>query len=179
MLKYLLLLLTSTIFMSSNVKKIYAFSAQSRMQDWRIVNDGVMGGLSTSLLRLTDSGHGQFSGHVALANNGGFASVQLDAVVPLNSEIKYIIFRIKGDKKNYEFRLKSTLSQAESYVHLFKTSGEWQTIKIALAEFAPQYRGRKLNSANFNFSKIEQLSILIANKQEEDFELLLDYIGVE
>ena len=179
MFKYFLLLLTSTLFMSSSVKKIYAFSGQSRVQDWRIVNDGVMGGLSTSSLRLADRGHGQFSGHVALANNGGFASVQLDTDVQLNSEVKYIIFRIKGDKKNYEFRLKSTLSQAESYVHLFKTSGEWQTIKIALAEFAPQYRGRKLNSANFNFSKIEQLSVLIANKQEEDFELLLDWIGVE
>ncbi|MBC7494288.1 MAG: CIA30 family protein, partial [Flavobacterium sp.] len=130
-------------------------------------------------LRLTDSGYGKFSGHVALTNNSGFASVQIDTDVQLNSEVKYIIFRIKGDKKNYEFRLKANISQAESYVHPFETSGEWQTIKIALAEFAPQYRGRKLNSANFNFSKIEQLSVLIANKQEEDFELLLDWIGVE
>jgi hypothetical protein len=32
---------------------------------------------------------------------------------------------------------------------------------------------------NFHFESIEQLSFLIANKQEEDFQLLIDWIGLE
>jgi len=36
-----------------------------------------------------------------------------------------------------------------------------------------------MNIPNFNFENIEQLSFLIANSQEEDFELLIDWIGLE
>ena len=43
---------------------------------WRIVNDGVMGGLSSSDLELTKDRTAIFSGFVSLDNNGGFASVR-------------------------------------------------------------------------------------------------------
>jgi hypothetical protein len=36
-----------------------------------------------------------------------------------------------------------------------------------------------MNIPNFDFASIEQLSFLIANKQDEDFELLIDWIGLE
>jgi hypothetical protein len=64
-------------------------------------------------------------------------------------------------------------------VHSFSTSGEWENIRLPINEFYPQFRGRKLNIPNFNFNSIEQMSFLIANKQEEDFELLIDWIGLE
>lgn len=161
------------------MNKIYTFSTQTNVKEWRIVNDGVMGGISQSSLRLTDAGHGQFSGQVSLANNGGFASMQLNTTIKLAEEKKFIVLRIKGDGKRYEFRLKGEISQSESYVHQFTTSGEWENLKLAISEFYPQFRGRKLNIPNFNFESIEQLSFLIANKQEEDFELLIDWIGLE
>ena len=121
---------------------------------WRIVNDGVMGGISGSSLVLTDAEHGRFSGHVSLANNGGFASVQLNKTIKLAGERKFIVLRVKGDGKRYEFRLNSEPSQYESYVHQFDTSGEWETIKLAISEFYPTFRGSKLNIPNFNFEQI-------------------------
>ena len=178
-MKYVLILLTLSFFTKSNMNKIYTFSTQTNIKEWRIVNDGVMGGISQSSLVLTDAGHGQFSGHVSLANNGGFASVQLNTTIKLAEEKKFIVLRVKGDGKRYEFRLKGEISQSESYVHQFTTSGEWENIKLPISEFYPQFRGRKLNIPNFNFENIEQLSFLIANKQEEDFELLIDWIGLE
>lgn len=159
--------------------KIYTFSTQTDVKEWRIVNDGVMGGISKSTLTLTNSGHGQFSGHVSLANNGGFASIQLNTKIKLSKEIRFIVLRIKGDGKCYDFRLKSNISQSESYVHQFATSGKWENIVLSINEFYPQFRGRKLNIPNFNFKSIEQLSFMIANKQEEDFSLLIDWIGLE
>jgi NADH dehydrogenase [ubiquinone] 1 alpha subcomplex assembly factor 1 len=161
------------------MNKIFTFTPQTNIKEWRIVNDGVMGGLSQSFVELTDEGQGKFSGHVSLANSGGFASVQLNKTIKLPEENKFIALRIKGDGKRFEFRLKGDSSQAESYVHPFASSGEWQTLRLAIHEFYPQYRGRKLSLPNFNFKSIEQLSFLIANKQEEDFELLLDWIGLE
>lgn len=179
MIKYLLILLTLSAYTNSNMNKIYTFSTQSNIKEWRVVNDGVMGGISKSSLVLTDTGNGKFSGHVSLANYGGFASIQLNTSIKLVDEKKFIVLRIKGDGKRYEFRLKGLNSQSESYVHQFSTSGKWENIKLALNEFYPQYRGSKLNIPNFNFKSIEQLSFLIANKQEEDFELLIDWIGLE
>lgn len=164
---------------SSNMREIYNFSNQSNLKEWRIVNDGVMGGISRSSLTITETGEGKFSGHVSLENYGGFASVQLDTNLKLAEQKTFVVLRVKGDGKNYEFRLKGLSSQAESYVHQFKTSGEWETIKLEIAAFFPQFRGRKLSSPNFNFESIAQVSFLIANKQEEDFELLIDWIGIE
>ncbi len=161
------------------MEKIYIFSTQTNIREWRIVNDGVMGGISKSNIVLTDAGHGQFSGHVSLENNGGFASIQLNKEIRLTEDKKFIVLRIKGDGKNYEFRLKGNVLQAESYVHQFPTSGEWESLRLPLSDFYPQFRGRKLNLPNFNFESIEQMSFLIANKQEEDFKLLIDWIGLE
>ena len=161
------------------MEEIYTFLNQKNINEWNVVNDGVMGGISKSSLVLTNSGNGKFSGHVSLANNGGFASIQLDRTILLSQEKKFIVLRIKGDGKRYEFRIKGKSSQFESYVHQFSTSGDWENLKLAIREFYPQYRGRKLNIPNFNFKTIEQLSFLISNKQEEDFELLIDSISLE
>lgn len=179
MMKYVLILLILSLSTKSNMEKIYTFSTQTNIKEWRIVNDGVMGGISKSSVVITGDGHGRFSGHVSLANNGGFASIQLNKMIKLAGEKKFIVLQVKGDGKRYEFRLNSEISQSESYVHQFATSGEWETIKLAISEFYPQFRGRKLNIPNFNFESIEQLSFFISNGQEEDFELLIDWIGLE
>ena len=178
-MKFLLVILTMSLFMQTTTNEVYKFSAATNVNEWRIVNDGVMGGVSKSSLGLTDLGHGQFFGHVSLANNGGFASIQLNQSIKLTDEIKHVLLRVKGDGKAYEFRLKSQLSQPESYVHQFITTGDWEIIKLPISDFYPQYFGRKLNRPNFNFSSIAQLSFLIANKQEEDFRLLIDWIGLD
>lgn len=179
MMKYFLLLLMLSLFTKTDMNEIYNFSAQANIDAWRIVNDGVMGGVSSSSLLLTEAGHGQFSGRVSLANNGGFASIQLNTAVALAPERKFILLRVKGDGKEYEFRLKGEVGQYASYVHPFSTSGAWETIRLPISEFYPQFRGRKLSIPNFNFNRIEQLSFLIANKREEDFSLLIDWIAWE
>lgn len=179
MMKYIIMLLALGLSSSPNLKEIYKFSTQSNIREWRIVNDGVMGGISKSAIKLTEAGHGQFSGHVSLANNGGFASIQMNTSIQLGEEKTFIVLRVKGDGKRYEFRLKSDLRQYESYVHQFATSGEWESIRLKISEFYPQFRGRELNIPNFNFNNIAQMSFLIANKQDEDFELLIDWIGLE
>jgi NADH dehydrogenase [ubiquinone] 1 alpha subcomplex assembly factor 1 len=178
-MKYALILLTLCLSTSTTMIQLYTFSKQTNVSDWRIVNDGVMGGVSSSSLLLTEAGHGRFFGHVSLDYNGGFASIQLDKTVKRPADKKFIVLRVKGDGKAYEFRLKGASSQYESYVKQFTTTGEWETITLAISDFYPQFRGRKLNMPNFNFSSIEQMSFLIANKQEEDFELLIDWIGLE
>ena len=165
--------------MASETGSIFNFSEEAPIQNWRIVNDGVMGGLSKSSIQLTAENHGKFSGIVSLENNGGFASVQLPTDIDLEKSNKVVVLRIKGDGKSYQCRLKGAKNQSESYVQVFETNGEWQTIQLQLKDFYPQFRGRKLDAPNFNFERIEQFSFLIANGKAENFELLIDYIEIQ
>ncbi len=178
-MKSFIILLTLSLYFNTNMQTIYTFSSLSNSNEWRVLNDGVMGGISESALILNKEGYGEFSGHVSLENYGGFASIQLNQTIKLDKEKTHIVLRVKGDGKRYEFRMKGNSSQYESYVHQFPTSGEWETIKLPIAGFYPQFRGQRMNAPNFNFEQIGQLSFLIANKQEEDFKLLLDWIGLE
>lgn len=165
--------------MRPDMTTLYNFATQTNVNTWRIVNDDVMGGRSESTIGLTPDGHGKFAGHVSLANYGGFASVQLNTDLERLNNKKFIVLRVKGDGKRYEFRLKGAQSQAHAYVHPFSTSGEWETIRLEISSFYPQFRGQRMNIPNFNFERITQMSFLIANKQEEDFTLLIDWIGLE
>lgn len=165
--------------MAAQTISIFNFSSDALINKLKIVNDGVMGGLSESSIQLTEEGHGQFSGHVSIKNNGGFASVRIATDVKVKSDQQEIILKIKGDGKTYQCRLKGSSNQSESYVHEFNTNGEWQTIKLKLSHFHPQYRGRKLDRPNFNFDNIKLFGFLIASKEEADFELLIDSVELE
>ena len=74
---------------------------------WRIVNDGVMGGLSSSKAIVKDDNI-IFSGNVSLENNGGFASLR-SPVKDYNFEkFSGIEIKIKGDGKRYSMSMKET-----------------------------------------------------------------------
>jgi len=77
------------------MEKIYTFSTQTNIKEWRIVNDDVMGGRSNSSLKISDAGHGHFIGHVSLANNGGFASIQLNTNIKLAEEKSLLFYVLK------------------------------------------------------------------------------------
>ncbi|WP_276391162.1 CIA30 family protein [Eudoraea chungangensis] len=155
------------------------FSKDSSLSNWKIVNDGVMGGLSKSKIDLTKEGYARFKGSISLDNNGGFAMVQYTFdeinIKPFN-RLKIIL---KGDTKSYQFRIKSKKEEYYAYVYPIQTSGKWESIEINLSEMYPAFRGRKLNIPNFSEPTLEQFSILIGNKKKEDFELQIDKIVLE
>jgi hypothetical protein len=155
---------------------IFQFTRQSDIFRWRIVNDRVMGGLSTSTLALNDRGHAVFSGNVSLENNGGFSSVHYDSGKIQIGDCKKIKIRLKGDGKKYQFRIKEHLQDRHSYIATFETAGEWQDIEISLEEMRPTYRGRKLAIPNFSGDAIEGLAFLIGNKLAEEFKLEISRI---
>ena len=46
--------------------------AETGKFDWKVINDGVMGGLSKGNLEFTERNTMKFSGSLSLKNNGGF-----------------------------------------------------------------------------------------------------------
>jgi NADH dehydrogenase [ubiquinone] 1 alpha subcomplex assembly factor 1 len=158
---------------------IFDFHPDARITSWQIVDDVVMGGRSSGRFALTADGHGEFSGRISLANNGGFSSVlyRFEAIA-LTPEAS-IKLRLKGDGKDYQFRVKHKRSDYYSYICTFATTGNWEEINLPLAEMYPSFRGRRLRQANFAHAGIEEVAILIANKRPEDFRLLIDKITIE
>ena len=158
---------------------IFDFSTKSDLNNWQVVNDGVMGGTSRSKFYLNSEGHACFDGTVSLENNGGFCSVRYEFNRIALDKNKIICLRIKGDGKDYQFRVKTKKSDAHSYIYPFRTSGEWQNIEIPVTDFYPSFRGRKLDIPNYDGSNLEQIAFLIGNKKGENFQLLLDRIEVK
>ena len=163
---------------SENMKSIFNFSHSSKMNNWIVVNDNVMGGISSASFELNRDGDAEFKGTVSTANNGGFASVRYRFRAKDIAGKKTISIRLKGDSKPYQFRVKSKATDYYSYITTFSTLGDWETIHINLKDLYPSFRGNKLNKENFNESSIEEISFLIANKKNESFKLLIDKIEI-
>ena len=173
-MKYLICSMVLVSSLSSHI--IFNFNKNSSISNWIVVDDVVMGGKSNGNFQLNKDGKGVFSGKISLDNNGGFSSVRY-GFNKLNIEkFKSIVLKIKGDGKNYQFRIKHKSFDYASYIASFSSSGEWQEIEIPLNSMYPSFRGRKLDEPNFFHKSIEEVTFLIANKKNEDFILLIDKI---
>ena len=148
---------------------VYDFNTKSKESDWVIVNDNVMGGLSSSQIRINEIGNGVFEGSVSTVNNGGFSSVRLNLDNIHAKKDSYFKIRLKGDNKKYQFRIKKNKSDNYSYTAKFKTDAEWQTIIIPVIEMYPYIRGMKLEMNNFNHDYFQQITFLIGNNKNEKF----------
>jgi hypothetical protein len=167
-----------SLFMVATNPVLFDFKSNDSLSKWIVVNDGVMGGLSKGKLIRTPEGYGKFTGNVSLANNGGFTSIRCNLPKTEASGTSKITFRIKGDGKDYQFRVRHHPMGYQSYIYDFSTTGEWQTIEFSMNEMYPERHGRRLNIPNFDKSAICEFTFLIANKRNEDFELLIDQVNL-
>ncbi len=151
-------------------------------QKWQIINDAVMGGVSTSQFQINEAGHGVFLGTVSLENDGGFASVHNYAKLNFSGFSQFVI-RVKGDGNRYSFRFRSGKEEErnEWYYELrFETiPNKWIDVTLPFSEFVATYRGRKLPDAPPpDFSSIWRYGFLISDKQEGEFRLEISTISV-
>lgn len=173
-MKYLLGIII--LITAMNKQTIFDFKKDSNIQDWRIVDDIVMGGKSLSNFKLSPDNFGLFEGQISLENNGGFSSVSYRFKKLKVNKDSNISIKLKGDGKNYQLRIKDNSNISYSYILPFATSGEWEEIKIPLKDMYPSFRGRKLDLPNFSQDYIEEIVFLIGNKKPEKFKLLIDTI---
>ncbi|MGK0286457.1 MAG: NADH dehydrogenase [ubiquinone] 1 alpha subcomplex assembly factor 1, partial [Salibacteraceae bacterium] len=109
---------------------IFDFNKKSNIEDWVIVVDGVMGGRSKGTFKLSKDGFGVFEGKISLENNGGFSSLRYKFPKIETKEYSKVVLKLKGDGKQYQFRVKTNSGDYYSYITTFSTSGEWQEIEI-------------------------------------------------
>ena len=178
-----IIILTAFIIMITSLKDpdnsyLLNHSIMKTKDQWRIVNDGVMGGLSSSKAIVKDDKI-IFSGNVSLENNGGFASLRSPVKNYDFSSFNGLEIRLKTDGKRYSISMKETsYFTGYFYTSSFDTKqDEWITIKLPFDQFKLYYFGRRMNSNSpIPLDKIKEISFLIGDKQEGDFVAEIDYL---
>lgn len=159
-------------------KTLFDFSNATNAPAWQVVNDGVMGGMSTSSFSLTNS-LGVFRGEVSLENNGGFASVRSSPARHNLAGLDAFVVLARGDGKRYKFTVRTgTGFDTPIYQCVFTTKrGEWEEHRLPFKDFVPTFRGRVLTSEPaLDPAGIVSVGFLISDKQEGPFKLELAWI---
>ncbi len=155
---------------------IVDFNKDSVLNDWIVINDSVMGGVSSSTFQLTTDGNGIFEGNISLDNKGGFSSVRYNTIKTIVKGYSKVLIQLKGDGKDYQFRIRTNVGDSSSFIAPFSTTGEWQKIEFSLHQMFPSLRGKRLDLPNFDGEYFESITFLIGNKKKEHFKLLIDKI---
>jgi NADH dehydrogenase [ubiquinone] 1 alpha subcomplex assembly factor 1 len=178
------------LFFSSNVKAadkpsmtrtnlITGFDAKDGL-DWKVVNDGVMGGLSEGKLTPNQDGTVMFNGMLSLENNGGFSSFRSGAVNLDLSSHRGLLLRVKGDGRKYQVRLATDAlfrGMEVSFSAEFATiKDQWIEVKVPFDSFKGSFRGLDLPQERLDASKVRRLGILLGDKKQGPFALELDFI---
>jgi monofunctional biosynthetic peptidoglycan transglycosylase len=147
--------------------------------EWRVINDGVMGGLSRSGIERTDHDTGVFSGHLSLENNGGFASVRAQVGSLDLSAFSGLQLKVKGDGRTYQLRLRTDdRFDGVAYRAFFETTADkWVTVMIPFEDFMPTYRGRILDDhPALDTTDISQVGFMLADRRTGKFSLEIDWV---
>lgn len=173
--------MTPQPILSETTIGVVLFDFDGNGPSWYTVNDGVMGGVSTSLVS-TDPGTQRltFSGNLSLENNGGFASIRSQKEVHDLSAFDGIALRVHGDGNIYRFRILTEETGSEiAYTALFKTKNDsWQDIYISFSEMIPIYRGFVVSElGSINPASIRSFGLMLADKQQGEFLLEVDWIS--
>jgi monofunctional biosynthetic peptidoglycan transglycosylase len=153
---------------------------ESEKLDWRIVDDGVMGGLSQGKREITKDGILRFFGTLSLENNGGFSSLRTEPVKLDLSGAEGLMLRVKGDGRTYQLRL-STDAQYRGREMSFQAGfptekNKWTEVKVPFARLVGTWRGMELPDKTFDPAMIRRLGLILADKQQGPFELRVDWI---
>ncbi len=167
---------------AQTMETLFQFANADEVAKWQIVNDGVMGGRSTSEATIIDQGMLRFAGILSLENNGGFASVRSrpDGSLGLASG-ESIVLRVKGDGRRYTFNLYTPDRRtAFSYQMDFDTkAGEWTEVRLPVDKFVAHSYGRPMPSMKLDPNQVHSVGILLGDKKSGPFEILVDWINVD
>lgn len=172
--------LTSTMKADTVTNKtLFDFQAATNSPAWEVVNDDVMGGISTSEFQVLTNGCAVFSGMVRLENNGGFASVRSAPVREDLTGLTAFVLRVRGDGRRYKFSVRTGAGfDTPLYQSGFTTKpGVWEEHRLAFSDFVPTFRGRVLTDAPpLNPAKLTSVGFLISDKQAGPFRLEIAWI---
>lgn len=155
------------------------FGQTTEGQNWMVVNDGVMGGLSRSTATITKNSL-LFKGTLSLKNNGGFASIRSSKGKFDLSNYTTVKIKFRSTGRDFALRLAdSELYFRPNYKHNFSSStGQWEIAELEMSNFKEYTMGQTSGStvSKGKLENIMRIGIIISDKKEGPFEIEIDYI---
>ena len=157
-----------------NDNMIFNFNSDNSLKNWNIVDDDVMGGVSSSNIVVNKNGMGLFSGHVSTKNNGGFIQVRSSKEISSNN-FSGIKLKVRGNPSSYYVHVRTNplLFPWQYYSGEFSVDNNWSYVEIYFKDFK---KSNFYQSSSFSSSEINSIGFVAFGK---DFEAKLDIVKAE
>lgn len=155
-------------------------SSPGKSQEWVLLSDNVMGGVSRSTVEYTDNSV-VLSGTISLDNFGGFSSVKTRYNSVDLSAYKGVKIRFKSENQRFAFTLEDSQNWTRpNYKKEFSASREnvWEEVTLNFSDFKEMVigepTGKSFDSARLK--NIVRMGIMTNEKKPGPFSLEVDYI---
>jgi monofunctional biosynthetic peptidoglycan transglycosylase len=155
-------------------------NGQNQINNWVMISDNIMGGISKSKLEYTQSTM-ILSGDISLKNFGGFSSVKTTFGKYDLSQFKGVKIKFKSTNQKFAFTLEDnknwTLPNFKGNFYSAKVN-IWEEKTIYFNDFKEyqvgESTGKKLD--NKNLKNIVRMGIITTEKKEGPFSIEIDYV---
>lgn len=170
-----------TISVNSNLLRsqtIASFENASELRNWGVVNDSVMGGISTSRFEQTDDGNLLFQGILSLENNGGFVSIRSRPDSFDLQDVEGFSIKARGDGRTYYLDLRvNGQTTSGSFRAAFPTEkNTWTETFLPTSKFVRQSFGRPFSDIPLNPSDVNSIGFTLSDKNPGPFKLEIEYV---
>ncbi|MEY2974345.1 MAG: hypothetical protein RIR49_765 [Actinomycetota bacterium] len=128
---------------SSVPDPVFAFAGIDDVGRWSVVNDSVMGGVSSGESTLVD-GAMVFTGELSLDNNGGFASIRSPFVDPDSvsgwGERDSLSVEVRGDGRSWAVEVRTFSDTGGWIATVTPPVDDFAVMEVPWASFAPVTR---------------------------------------
>jgi len=148
----------------------------SQKNNWVIVNDGVMWGLSKWTYTVNNSIL-TLAGNIN-TNGGWFSSIHTALSESLLETTTHIHISVKPDTRDYKITFRDNNRRGISHQAdlVFKNTGWFENIVIPLSDLKPTYFGRSSNAADFQKNQARELGFIISDGIDGPFQLEIESI---
>jgi monofunctional biosynthetic peptidoglycan transglycosylase len=159
---------------------LFDFRNADGIDAWRIINDTVMGGVSSSRFEATGEG-AAFTGTVSLDRGGGFVSMRSPKGSYDLSGSDGLRIWMRGSDKTFQLTVYTEQGGRVSYRAPFMppSTADWEAVDVFFDDLTPFVRGRHVPDAPaFDPARIRAVGILLGDEQDGDFRLELQRMAV-
>ena len=171
---------------SATCKRIEDFGIDAA-ERWRVVNDGVMGGLSFGSLSI-DGGVLRFEGEIN-TDGGGFSLIETSTLRNGGSlrdaltEAEFLRVRVRAeDGRAYELIAEDDVARSSRQIMHFapipiSTTPGWEELDVSITDLSPRIFGRTVTAEPaFEAGQARSIGIILADGVDGAFVLEIDRI---
>lgn len=141
---------------------------------WRIVNDGVMGGLSQGT-RFHENAHMVFRGNIN-TNGGGFSSLRTSMTPGDLAGVDGLQLKLRSDGRDYKMTFRTSerwRGRSVSYQATIPATPaeEWANATVTFDAMRTSVFGRTVRAAPFDPSDVREMGIILADGVDGPFQL--------